>query len=109
MKFIQDKSKNMMDDWRSSLIQQEKDLISEVFDRFEMKDDQEDMNKEEFNEFLKALPKKYQNRTKQLALDFDSVAGDDKILSLDEFQKMLDVWVEKGIDLVLEENNKQDN
>jgi len=92
---LQKSSKAVIDRWRESLIKHEKSILNKVFDQFEFKDDKEDMNEQEFNEFLDALPVEYRTRYNALGKTFKQLAGDDNLMQYDEFKRLVDSWVDE--------------
>jgi len=92
---LQKSSKAVMDRWKESLIKNEKQILNKVYEAFEYKDDKEDMNEEEFNEFLSNLPTEYRKKFQSIGKTFKELAGDDNLMQYDEFRNLVDVWAEE--------------
>jgi len=92
---LQSSCEAVMNRWKESLIKHEKTLLNKVFDEFEMSDNKPDMSKEEFDQFIKALPPSYQDRWKKMNTTFEELAGEDNIMQYDEFRKLVDRWAEE--------------
>jgi len=92
---LQSSCEAVMNRWKESLIKHEKTLLNKVFDGFEFADDKPDMSKEEFQNFIKALPPAYQERWRNMKVTFEELAGDDNLMQYDEFRKLVDRWAEE--------------
>jgi len=92
---LQTSCEAVMNRWKESLIKHEKTLLNKVFDEFEMNDSKPDMSKEEFIQFINALPPSYQDRWTNMNTTFEELAGDDNIMQYEEFRNLVDRWAEE--------------
>merc|ERR1712087_146228 len=74
----------------------ERKVLSVIFDRVEMGDDEEGLSFEEFQEFKEHLPMTYQLRMAKLGTWLE-IAGDDGVLQFDEFQQLMDNFVDQVV------------
>ena len=81
--------------WEDELIRSERDILNEVYDVMELKDGKPDMTKQEFEQFLKALPQKYTDAFEELGKTFEQLAGRDRKMDYNEFQDLVDSWVQQ--------------
>ena len=79
---------------QESLIRHEKEILNKVYDHLEWKDDKDGLTKEEFDEFLAALPQSYRERFDEYGQKFEQMAGDDGILDYNEFTQLVDKFAE---------------
>lgn len=95
MEELQKQAEKMKGSWQDSLIKNEKSIFHKIFEELEMKDDQEDMSREEFEGFLKALPEDYSAlfATKS----WEKMAGEDGIMQFEEFKDVVDEIVEERV------------
>ena len=66
------------------------------FDRFEWEDGSDGISRSQYVEFKQTLPIEFQFRLSK-AGDFKDFAGDDGVLQLDEFIKILDTFAEEMV------------
>eukprot|EP00483_Globobulimina_turgida_P002713 UN02718 len=66
---LQEMSKTVQDSIEKELIQHQRDIVMRVQESMEMKDDQEGMTRDEYNDFVGALPKEFQKRFESLNFD----------------------------------------
>jgi len=92
MKKVQEDASKMKKKWEEQLIKHERDILSKVYDKMELKDDEPDMTESEFKTFLEMLPQKYQDRFLKLGHDFSYYAGSDNKMDVNEFTVLLDEW-----------------
>lgn len=84
----------IMKKWKESLITHERSILNKVFDEFAFAKNKESVSKNEFMQFIQALPEEYQQRYNQLGQTFEQIAGDDNQMDYDEFDKLVTRWVE---------------
>merc|ERR1719433_1400798 len=82
---LREMSKNVMGSLKKELIQHQRDILRTTHEAFEFGDDNEGMNKEEYERFLKALPDDFRGRFESMGRTFEDIAGDDGVIDLDEF------------------------
>merc|ERR1712083_815602 len=88
--------KKMQGRWAEELKRRERKVLSVIFDRVEMGDDEEGLSFEEFQEFKGHLPITYQLRMAKLGTWLE-IAGDDGVLQFDEFQELMDNFVDQVV------------
>jgi len=88
-KKIHEMSKSVVSKWKDQLQIHERDMLISVYEQHEMKDNQSGLQEDEYNQFLAALPTKYQERLKKLGT-FKQLAGNDNVLDYEEFKGYLD-------------------
>jgi len=92
---LREMSATVQDSIQKELVQHERDILSRVQEAMEFGDDVEGMNEEEFNRFVAALPRSFQTRFEQMGKTFDDMAGDDRLLDLDEFTRIADEFAQQ--------------
>eukprot|EP01084_Bolivina_argentea_P282551 483674_1 len=92
---LQKSSEQVMKTMQESLIRHEKEILNKVYDHLEWKDDKDGLTKDEFTEFLNALPQSYRERFKEHGETFEDLAGDDGILDYTEFTDLVDKFAEQ--------------
>jgi len=86
----------MQDRWAEELKKRERKVLSVIFDRVEMEDDEVGLSLEEFQYFKDHLPESYQVRMAQLGT-WQQIAGDDGVLEFHEFQQLMDDFVNQVV------------
>jgi len=86
---LREMSDKVLGSLKKEMIGHQRDILRTTYEAMEYGDDQEGMNKEEYERYLNALPQEYRDRVKKLG-SFEDIAGDDGVLDLDEFTKMAD-------------------
>lgn len=92
---LREMSATVQDSIQKELVQHERDILSKVQETMEFGDDVEGMNEEEFNRFVAALPRSFQVRFEKMGQSFDDMAGDDRLLDLDEFTRIADQFAQQ--------------
>jgi len=87
---LREMSKNVMGSLKKELIQHQRDILRTTHEAFEFGDDNEGMNKEEYERFLKALPPDFRERFESMGRTFEDIAGEDGVIDLDEFTALAD-------------------
>merc|ERR1711879_429445 len=87
---LREMSKNVMGSLKKEMFQHQRDILRTTQQAFEFGDDNEGMNKEEYERFLGALPPEFRERFESMGQTFEDIAGDDGIIDLDEFTELAD-------------------
>merc|ERR1719433_308181 len=85
---LREMSKNVMGSLKKEMIQHQRDILRTTQQAFEFGDDNEGMNKEEYERFLGALPPEFRERFESMGQTFEDIAGDDGVIDLDEFTEL---------------------
>merc|ERR1712083_361587 len=88
---LQEMSHHVMGSLKKEMIQHQRDILRTTHEAVEYgDDDQEGMNKQEYERFLAALPAEYRDRFLSMGKTFEDIAGDDGVIDLDEFTALAD-------------------
>lgn len=93
IKDLHEMSLKMERQWKEQLIKKERKILNVCFERFGWVGGNDGLSRQQFTEFKMTLPMEYQLRITK-AGDWQSIAGDDGILQLDEFTEFLDKFAE---------------
>eukprot|EP01083_Nonionella_stella_P288031 980372_1 len=94
------KAANLGRSWHAELLQQERNMLHLIFDRYEMDHDgKEAMTQKEFEQFAACLPEQYQKRFARLGT-FDKLSNNKGVLEYADFELVLDIFAEMIVDNV---------
>lgn len=83
--------------WKEQLIQKERKILNLCFDRFEFHGGNDGITNKQFLQFKHTLPLRYQERLTRLG-HWGQIAGDDGVMQVDEFRKVLDNFTEAEVE-----------
>jgi len=97
---LKEMSKNVQASIVKEMKQHERDVLSTTFEAVELRDDQDGLSEQEFNQFVSALPANFQERFSTMSeqgKSFKDIAGDDGIMDMDEFTTLCDEFAEQAV------------
>ena len=101
-------AKEMQEKWERELMRNQRTIFSSVFEEMEFKNNNEGMNKEEYELFLAALPESYREYLESTTT-FEQLAGLDDLIDIDEFSKFLDELEHNSVNLSVVSSNPSNN
>jgi len=97
---LKEMSKTVQESIQKELVQHEREILLSVQEAMELRDDQEGLTENEFNQFVNALPANFQERFSTMSergKSFKEMAGDDGVLDLDEFSEICDEFAKEVV------------
>ena len=83
--------------WKEELVKKERKILTMCFDQFAFSDGNDGITNKQFLAFKHTLPMRYQERLTRLG-HWGDIAGDDGIMQVNEFRKVLDAFTEDEIE-----------
>ena len=96
---IEEMARKMENKWTEQVRRKERRILHIIFDRFARENGVDELTRQQFTQFKLTCPMEYQLRLTRIATDWETIAGEDGILQLDEFSDLLDTFADEVANL----------
>eukprot|EP01024_Parvocaulis_polyphysoides_P026413 TRINITY_DN2407_c0_g1_i2.p3 TRINITY_DN2407_c0_g1~~TRINITY_DN2407_c0_g1_i2.p3 ORF type:complete len:291 (+),score=37.09 TRINITY_DN2407_c0_g1_i2:109-981(+) len=91
-------SQQIRNNMKEMTLENERALLGQISQDLEFVDGQEGIDKENFERFCRRVPRHLQPKLKAMNIDFDKIAGADKVVDYKEMQQFIDALLGENTD-----------